>query len=160
MPTKAVLIAATMALTSMLAVMTSATVAILDRDTGTHLQPLVRSVTTLRAAIRTEWLSPADARRSLEARNTALAQWLRPRGGSMRVISSDGLLRTHGPDGLRLTNPQARFERVLEIEVPDDVEFAHAQRALLGPDGSVVVANADGWRHGQSPRPAALDYEF
>lgn len=160
MPTKALLIAATMALTSMLAVMTSGTVAIPDRDTGAHVDPLVRNVTTLRAAIKTAWLSPADARRSLEARNAALVQWLRPRGGSMRVISSNSLLRTHGPDGQRLTSPEARFERILEIDVPDDIEFVHAQRALLGPDGSVVVANANGTRHDQPPRGAPADFAF
>jgi hypothetical protein len=150
---------AAIALTSMLAVMTSATVAIIDRGTNlAQVATVDRSVTTLRAAIRTEGLSPADARRSLEARSAALAQWLRPRGGSMRVISSSGLLRTHGPDGLRLTSPQAYFERVLEIQVPDNIEFAHTQRALLGPDGSVVIASANATRHGQSPRHASAGF--
>ncbi len=129
-----------MALTSMLAVMASGTVAILDRGPdAAQIDARDRSVATLRAAIRTDWMNPADARRSIEARSAALEEWLRVRGGAVRDMGTSSLLRTHGADGARLTNPLARFERILEIQVPQDIEFAHAQRALLGPDGSVAV---------------------
>lgn len=152
MPVSTRVIAATIALTSMLAVMASGTVAILDHGPGAaQIDARDRSVTTLRAAIRTDWMNPVDARRSLEARSGALAQWLRARGGSVRNMGTSNRLRTHGPDGARLTNPLARFERIVEIQVPQGVEFAHTQRALLGPDGSVATAAADGTRHG---RPA------
>jgi hemin uptake protein HemP len=110
--------------------------------------------------VRSEWLSPADARRSLETRSAALADWLQARGGAVRIISSESLLRTHGADGSRLAIPLARFERVLEVQLPEGIEMAHTQRALLGPDGSVVIASARGTRHGQPPRPGSTALDF
>lgn|SRR5262245_3546662 len=155
------LIAAAIAATSMLAVMASGTVAILDRGTAmTELSTPAQSVTRLRAAIRTEWLSPADARRSLETRSAALAGWLQARGGEVRTISSESLLRTHAADGSRLTIPLARFERIVEVQLPEGVELAQTERALLGPDGSAVIASARGTRHGQPPRPGSTDLDF
>ena len=139
------IIAAAVALTSMLAVMTTGTVAILDREHGaTPGNQTEREITTLRAAIETQWLSPSDGRRSLEARSTQLTQWLRARGGSVRIVSSNAELRTHAADGSRLPTPLARFERVLEIQVPRAVEIARAQNALLGPDASVAISAAAG----------------
>lgn len=144
MPVSTRVIAATIALTSMLAVMASGTVAILDRGPDVaQIDARDHSVTKLRAAIRTDWMNPADARRSLEARSAALEEWLRARGGGVRDMGTSSLLRTHGANGARLANPLARFERILEIQVPQDIDFAHTQRALLGPDGSVAVAAAD-----------------
>jgi hypothetical protein len=161
MPTTTRLITAAIALTSMLAVMAGGTVAILDRGTeASHVDAPDRSFSRLRATIKTEWLSPVDARRSLEARSAALEQWLLARGGSVRIISSSAELRTHGPEGMRLTTPEARFERLLEIQVPEEVELAHTHRALLGPDGSVVMAGANGTRHRQPPRGVSADLEF
>jgi hemin uptake protein HemP len=155
------LIAVAIAATSMLAVMAGGTVAILDRGTAmTKLGTSDPRVTRLRAAIRTEWLSPADARRSLETRSAALADWLQARGGAVRIISSETLLRTHGADGSRLAIPLARFERLLEVQLPEGIEMAHTQRALLGPDGSVVIASARGTRHGQPPRPGSTALDF
>lgn len=141
MPMNTRIVAAAVALTSMLAVMTTGTVAILDREHGaTPDNQTSHGVTTLRAAIETQWLSPSDGRRSLESRSNALTQWLRARGGSVRIVSSSAELRTHAADGSRLPAPQARFERVLEIQVPSAVEIARAQNALLGPDASVAIS--------------------
>jgi hypothetical protein len=118
-------------------------------------------VTILRAAIRTAWLSPADARRSLEARSRALADWLHARGGSLRVVSSDALLRTRAADGERLATAEARLERVIEIRVPRGVELAHARLALLGPDGSVAsTGTAPDSRHGKHARPSFPNSDF
>jgi hypothetical protein len=161
MRTSARLIAAAIALTSAMAVMSIGRVAIPDRSSGgKQFDTAAHGVLTLRAAIRTEWLSPADARRSLEARSTALSEWLRTRGGSVRVISSNSLLRTHDSDGQKLAMPRASFERILEIQVPREVGSAPAEHALLGRDGSVAIASGTGSRHGQPPRPAAVDFEF
>jgi hypothetical protein len=155
------MIAAAIAATSMLAVMASGTVAILDRGAAiTEHDTPDQSVTRLRAAIRTEWLTPAAARRSLETRSAALADWLQARGGEARIISSGSLLRTHGTDGSRLATPLARFERILEVQLPEGVELAHTERALLGPDGSVVIASAPATRHGQPPRPGSTALDF
>src|SRR4030095_13140966 len=113
------LIAVAIAATSMLAVMAGGTVVILDRGTAmTKLHTSDPSVTRLRAAIRTEWLSPADARRSLETRSAALADWLQARGGAVRLISSESLLRTHGADGSRPPLPPGRLPRAPECPPP------------------------------------------
>jgi hypothetical protein len=145
MSTNTRIIAAAIALTSMLAVMTSGTVAVLDRDKGAApSHEAGRGTTTLRAAIETQWLSPSDGRRSLEARSAALTQWLRARGGSVRVVSSSAQLRTHAADGSRLPAAQARFERVLEIQVPRAVAVAQARSALFGPDASVAISATAG----------------
>ncbi len=145
MPTNTRIIAAAIALTSMLAVMASGTVAILDRDQGAAPgDEADHGVTTLRAAIETQWLSPSDGRRSLEARSAALTQWLRARGGSVRVVSSSAQLRTHAADGTRLPAAQVHFERVLEIQVPRAVAVAQARGALFGPDASVAISATAG----------------
>ena len=144
MATNTRIIAAAIALTSMLAVMTSGTVAILDRDRGAAPRDYANDGTALRAAIETEWLSPSNGRRSLEARSAALTQWLRIRGGSVRVVSSSAQLRTHAADGSRLPAAQARFERLLEIRVPRAVPVAQARSALFGPDASVAISATAG----------------
>lgn len=145
MPTNTRIIAAAIALTSTLAVMSSGTVALLDREHGAAARHEADSgVTTLRAAIKTEWLSPSDGRRSLEERSAALSQWLSTRGGSARIVSSSAQLRTHAADGSRLPIAQARFERVLEIQVPRALATAQAQSALFGPDASVAVSATAG----------------
>jgi hypothetical protein len=155
------LVAAAIATLSMLAVMAGGTVAILDR--GTDMSGVTASdqnVTRLRAAIKTEWLSPADARRSLETRSAALADWLHSRGGELRIIGSESLLRTHNADGARLATPLARFERILEIELPGGLQLVQTERALLGPDGSVVIASTRGTRHSPPPHPASTALDF
>jgi hypothetical protein len=124
MPTSTRLLAAAIALTSMLAMVSAGRVAHLERDMGAARPDAPElSVTRVRTAIRTDWLNPADARSSLEARTAALAEWLHARGGSVQVISSTSLLRTHEPEGARLTTPEARFERIVEIELPDSIAF-------------------------------------
>ena len=160
MRTSTRLIATAIALTSVIAVMSSGRVAIPERSSGNkQLDTAAEGVLTMRAAIRTEWLSPADARRSLEARSAALSEWLRTRGGSVRVISSNSLLRTHDSYGQKLAVPRASFERILEIQVPREVGSAYAERALLGRDGSVAIASGN-TRHGQPPPLGAVEFEF
>lgn len=148
------------ALTSMLGVMTSGMVARFDPATG-EARPDVprRSVTRLHVFIATEWLSPTRARSNLEARSTALKQWLRARDGSAQVLSSRSLLRTHGPDGGRLATPQARFERILEIQVPEQTALEHMPRALLGPDDKLAVAGDQGTYYGQPPHTDPVDFQ-
>ena len=153
--------AAAVAATSMLAVMAGGTVAIRDRSAEMRVFTAPeQDVVRLRAAIRTEWLSPADARRSLETRSAALADWLHARGGEIRIISSESLLRTHNADGSRLATPLARFQRILEVQLPEGLELEQTQRALLGPDGSVAIASTRGTRRAHPPHPAPTALDF
>ena len=164
MSANARLIAATVTLVSIIAMVAAGTVVNRAETRHSGEQPANHDagMTTLRAAIRTTWLSPADARRSLEARSRALADWLHARGGTLRVVSSDAMLRTRAADGERLATAEARFERVIEIRVPRSVELAYARLALLGPDGTLastgVVPDS---RHGiRRPHASPTNTDF
>jgi len=128
------LIAAAIAVASMLGVAASRTGAVLDR--GAPQAPANErgdyGMVTLRATVETDWLTPVEARRTLESRSTALANWLSTRGGTVRVLSNKGLLRTHAADGARLAAPRARFERILQIQLP--------LGAIMEPEDGVSVA--------------------
>ncbi|HZF26125.1 MAG TPA: hypothetical protein VEZ88_07670 [Steroidobacteraceae bacterium] len=163
MPANTRLIAGATALTAIIVVMASGAVALLDRASGASGKDPRESVTTLRAAIRTQWLSPTNARRSLEARSAALSDWLRARGGTLRLVSSSALLRTRAMDGSRLAVPEARFEHIIEIRVPQAVELARARLALLGPDGTVGIATpveSRAARHGTRARTVPVGRDF
>jgi hypothetical protein len=163
MPANARLIAAIVTLVSVIAVVTAGSIANLagQRHSDEQAANSDAGVTILRAAMRTAWLSPADARRSLEARSRALADWLHARGGSLRVVSSDALLRTRAAGGERLVTAEARLERVIEIRVPRGVELAHARLALLGPDGSIAsTGTAPDSRHRTHARPSYPSSDF
>lgn len=163
MPGNTRVIAQALVLTAFIAVAASITFGLIGRDPGAQ-QSSVRpdaGFTTLRAAIRTQWLSPADARRSLDARSLALAQWLQARGGTLRTMSSSASLRTRAADGGRLAQPEARFERLIEIQVPHAVDLAQARLALLGPDGTIGVAGETRRaRHGAHSNAAPMSNDF
>jgi len=161
MSANARLIAVIASLMSLIVIATAALVAN-GGPQASGAQPDV-GVSTLRAAIRTQWLSPADARRSLEARSQALADWLHARGGTLRIVSSSAVLRTHAAHGERLAKAEARFERIIEIQVPHAVELARARLALLGPDGTIASMSAGDvteTRNGRRPRASSTRSDF
>jgi hypothetical protein len=96
----------------------------------------------LTAQIRTEWLAPASARRSLEQRNQALEQWVTARHGWVQVIDSESQLRTRDALGERLRTPTARFEQTLLIHVPSEQAPGAIARALEGLDVTVASIEA------------------
>jgi hypothetical protein len=95
----------------------------------------------LTAQIRTDWLVPASARRSLEQRNQALDRWVTARRGSIQVVDTVSHLRTRDALGERLARPAARFEQTLLIRVPSEHAPEAIAQALEGLD--VTVAAVD-----------------
>ena len=95
----------------------------------------------LTAQIRTDWLTPVSARRSLEQRNQALERWVAARGGWVQVIDTGSQLRTRGALGERLQAATARFEQTLLIHVPPQHAPQTIAQALEGMD--VTVASID-----------------
>lgn len=95
----------------------------------------------LTAEIRTDWLTPVSARRSLEQRNQALERWVAARGGWVQVIDTGSHLRTRGALGERLRSPAARFQQTLLIHVPPQHAPETIAQALEGMD--VTVASID-----------------
>ncbi|HEY4645792.1 MAG TPA: hypothetical protein VIH25_05880 [Steroidobacteraceae bacterium] len=96
----------------------------------------------VRATIRTDWLAPVSARRSLEQRNQALERWVADRGGHARVLDSDSVLRTRDDAGARLRVPVAQLERTLVIFVPRQ-QAVDLEQALAGLDATVADIAAD-----------------
>lgn len=107
----------------------------------------------LTAQIRTDWLAPSSARRSLEQRNQALERWVIARHGWVQVVDTEGRLRTRGALGERLQTPTARFEQTLLIHVPAEHAPATIARALEGLD--VTVASIDAV---QDQPPARIEF--
>jgi hypothetical protein len=95
------------------------------------------------ATIRTDWLAPVSARRSLDERYRTLERWVMDRGGYVRVLDNASALRARDAAGVRLSAPVARLARSLVIFVPQQ-QSADAVRALAGPNASVTVIAADG----------------
>ncbi len=139
------LIAAAIAIASMLGVAASRTGAVLDRGAP---EPAANQrgdypMVTVRATVETDWLTPAEARRTLERRSTALTNWLSTRGGKVRVLSNTSLLLTHAANGARLATPRARFERILQIQLPLG-EIMEPERGVTVAPDSVDLAGTAG----------------
>lgn len=98
----------------------------------------------VRATLRTDWLAPLSARRSLDERNQALERWVSDRGGSVRILDTGGTLRTRGTSGKRLETPLAQFERTLVIRVPPGHAPPDLELALAGLDVTVASRTAHG----------------
>lgn len=141
MAAKTQLFAALIAMGSIAAVATTGTFAIVDRraEQSTGAGPQASpAANTFVASIQTQWLSPEIARRSLDERSATLTAWSNARGGSLHVLSSTNLLRTHTRDGARLVAPVARFERVVEIRLPGELDVVELQRALSGANVTIL----------------------
>ncbi len=91
------------------------------------------------ATIRTDWLAPVSARRSLEQRHDALERWVAERGGQVRVLDTVCLLRTRDAAGARLRTPLAQIERTLLIAVPERHSATDLAQALAGLDVTVAA---------------------
>jgi hypothetical protein len=98
---------------------------------------------TLRATVETDWLTPVEARRTLESRSTALANWLSTRGGTVRVLSNTSRLLTHAANGARLAAPRARFERILQVQLPLGQIMEPERGVTVAPD-SIDLADTAG----------------
>ena len=113
---------------------------------GAPASGATRSPTTLQvmqATIRTDWLAPVSARRSLDQRNQALERWVTDRGGYVRVLDTAGSLRTRDTAGARLRVPLAQLERTLIIHVPPQHQPADLEQALAGLDATVASIASD-----------------
>jgi len=115
-------------------------------DSGAPVSDAVRSEATfheVQATIRTDWLAPVSARRSLDQRNQALERWVTDRGGYVRVLDTAGSLRTRDTAGARLRVPLAQLERSLIIHVPPQHQAADLEQALAGLDATVASIASD-----------------
>ena len=92
------------------------------------------AIREVQATIRTDWLAPLSARRSLNQRNQALERWVADRGGFVRVLDTGSTLRTRDTDGTRLETPLVRLERTLIIRVPPQHAPSDLEQALAGLD--------------------------
>ena len=102
MPISTRVIAATIALTSMLAVMASGTVAMLDRGPDVaQIDARDHSVTKLRAAIPDRLDESADASQSRGTWRCPGGNGCARGGGGVRDMGTSSLLRTHGANGAR-----------------------------------------------------------
>lgn len=93
----------------------------------------------VQVTIRTDWLAPVSARRSLEQRHDALERWVAERGGQVRVLDTQCLLRTRDAAGARLRIPLAQIERTLLIAVPERHSGTDLAQALAGLDVTVAA---------------------
>jgi hypothetical protein len=93
----------------------------------------------VQATIRTDWLAPVSARRSVEQRHDALERWVAERGGHVRVLDTECLLRTRDATGARLRIPLAQIERTLLIAVPERHSAMDLEQALAGLDATVAA---------------------
>jgi hypothetical protein len=103
-----------------------------------HAQPGA-AFEQVQATIRTDWLAPMSARRSLEQRHLALERWVAERGGYVRVLDTESILRTRGESGARLRMPLAQIERTLLIAVPERHSATDLEQALAGLDITVAA---------------------
>lgn len=97
----------------------------------------------VQATIRTDWLAPVSARRSLEQRSDALERWVAERGGYVRVLDTASLLRTRDATGARLPIPLAQIERTLIIGVPEQRQAPQLEQALAGLDATIAAITFD-----------------
>jgi hypothetical protein len=123
--------------------------ALFDRDAsasaGARFDPTLQQV---RATIRTDWLEPVSARRSLDERHGALERWVAERGGYVRVLDDASALRTRSDAGVRLNAPVAQLARTLVIFMPRQQPMADVVQALAGTNATVasVVVDAGAWQ--------------
>lgn len=115
-------------------------------DRGAPVSDAVRSQATfheVQATIRTDWLALVSARRSLDQRIHALERWVAERGGYVRVLDTDSVMRTRDTAGARLQVPLAQLERTLIIHVPPQYQAADLEQALAGLDATVASIAPD-----------------
>lgn len=144
MSTTTRLVAAIMITASFGAVLATGSATLFDRDAP--VGDAVRSQAAFHevpATIRTEWLTPVSARRSLEQRLHALERWVAERGGSVRILGTDSVMRTRDTAGARLKVPLAQLERTLSIHVPPQHQAADLEQALAGLDATVASVAPD-----------------
>jgi hypothetical protein len=96
----------------------------------------------IHATIRTGWLVPVNARRSLDERHQALERWVADRGGHVRLLDDAGVLRTRNDAGARLDAPLAQLARTIAIFVPQQ-QASDVAQALAGPDVTVGATLVD-----------------
>jgi precorrin-2 methylase len=126
------------------AVLATSGTALFDGDASATVEPRTGAAfEQVQATIRTEWLAPVSARRSLEQRHEALERWVAERGGYVRVLDTASALRTRGDGGARLRIPVAQIERTLLIAVPEHRSATDLEQALAGLDITVAAFATD-----------------
>jgi hypothetical protein len=117
--------------------------ALFDRDARQTPGALRSGIQEVRATIRTDWLEPVSARRSLDERHGALERWVADRGGYVRVLDDASALRTRNVAGARLSAPVAQLARTLVIFVPRQQPMADVVQALAGTNATVASVAVD-----------------
>lgn len=122
------------------AVLATGGTALFDGDASATVTPQTEAdFEQVQATIRTDWLAPVSARRSLEQRHEALERWVAERGGYVRVLDTASALRTRDDGGARLRSPVAQIARTLRIAVPEHHSATDLEQALAGLDITVAA---------------------